>query len=97
MDVPILNIFSSPILTVTTVSNTGETGDINAAIKHFLIPNTLFSFQGSDLVISHFPPSFYVVLYSLIYSITIDMDFIDSLQISAKWGPDSKFVVEAIT
>ena len=35
MDVPTLNLFLRPILTVTSVWNTGETGDINMSWAGF--------------------------------------------------------------
>ena len=45
MDVPTLSAFLRPILTVTSVFNTGETGDINSLAKDFFTikrPNQYF-------------------------------------------------------
>ena len=36
MDVPTLSTFLSPILTVASVLNTGETGDLNMAMQRWL-------------------------------------------------------------
>ena len=45
MDVPTLSMFLRPILTVTTVLNTGETGDINRMQRSWKSMSKLFGIK----------------------------------------------------